>query len=125
MLYRLQAIFSNINHMSLGSSSNLLSIFGMIFPLEIVVCSLKSVKQLTSSPVLNTPDSLDYPVANTMGNLNSSVINTLECRFLSALDRFTKKLSGDKKTRKKRRPSVIFTEESRLADVFCTSRFFL
>jgi hypothetical protein len=44
----------------------------MIDPLKIVVCSLKSVKRLPCvknySLVMNTPASLDSPVANTPGS---------------------------------------------------------
>ncbi len=55
-------------------------IFGMIDPLKIVVCSLKSVKWLpgveNDSPVINIPASLNFPVVNTPGSLDSLVVNT-------------------------------------------------
>ncbi len=56
-----EAIFSNRNHMSRYSESDLQSIFRTILSLKIVVCSLKSVKRLpgvqNDSPVMNIPGS--------------------------------------------------------------------
>jgi hypothetical protein len=52
----------------------------MIVPLNIVVCSLKSVKRLfgvqNDSPVFNTLRRLDSPMLNTPGSLHSPVMNT-------------------------------------------------
>ncbi len=52
----------------------------MIGPLNIVVCSLKSVKWLpgvqNDSMVMNLPASLNSPVVNTQGSLDSPVVNT-------------------------------------------------
>ncbi len=64
----------------------------MIVPLKILVCSLKSVKQFpvvqNDSRVMNTLESLDSLVKNTMGS-------RLLGKFRTNI-RFTKKLSGDK-----------------------------
>jgi hypothetical protein len=75
-----KAFFPNINNMSLCSSSNLQSIFRMIVPLKVVVCSLKLVKGLPgvldNSPMLNTLGSLDSPVMNTLRSQLLGVFGT-------------------------------------------------
>ncbi len=97
--------------MSPRSWSNLQSIFRMTDPLKIVICSLKSVKWLSSvqndssvvntpaslnSPVVNTPGSLDYLVMHRQGSLDSPVMNTPGSRFLSVL--WTSIRTGSQKT---------------------------
>jgi hypothetical protein len=72
----------------------------MIDPSKMVVCNLKSVKQLLAfqnysqvmntvgslySPVVNTPGSFDSPVVNTLANLDSPVMNTPGNQLLGVL----------------------------------------
>jgi hypothetical protein len=68
----------------------------MIVPLKIVVCSLKSVKQLpyvrNNSPVMSTPWYLDSPVVNTPVSWILGVFGTSLRTGL---------LSGSKQTREK------------------------
>jgi hypothetical protein len=93
-----KAFFSNISHMSLSSLSNLQSISKWKVPLNVVVCSLKSVKRLPGvqndfsvintlgtldSPVMNTPGGFDLPVLNTPESLDSTVMNTPGSQLLS------------------------------------------
>ncbi len=66
--------------------SNLQSIFRMLVPLKVVVCSIKSVK--TTSRV----SKMTSPVMNTSGSLGSLVVNTPVSRRLGVFEKSTRKV---------------------------------